>query len=399
MTPTLNKRNQKMNLLLYYQCILAISFVLAFGTNLDVYLFDAGITSPPTVWITIFGIAAIPLLLSFSSRFKYLLSVQTETITQVFRNRAFLVFFIILGLFIFSGNKIVETWVKRTIFIVTVIAIINNFHELIDPLTFTSLNESGRPAGFYQNPNTSGCAILLGLIFSISILPIKYRLIFLTMCGIGVFITFSRGAMLGWVIITVIFIVKRIISRRQAMYAIFAIGILISLGISSDFILNQVGANLSLEDNAMTRMQFLLNPSLDLVNDDTSRLDIVPFSWRKFLESPIFGHGIGYTHIWGDIRPHNIYLMLIVEHGFLGILIVPILVFLTIQNAQLEIKNIGFSFAVFILIWGFFSHNILEERNILLMFSFMTSMNLRSQIEQLNSCQKTLVSKNWSIKS
>ena len=72
MTLTLNKKNKKIDLLLYYQCTLAVGFVLAFGTNLDVYLFDVGITPPPTVWITFFGIAAIPLLFSFSSKYKYI---------------------------------------------------------------------------------------------------------------------------------------------------------------------------------------------------------------------------------------------------------------------------------------------------------------------------------------
>jgi O-antigen ligase len=422
MNLTLNKKIKKIDLLLCYQCVLAISSVLIFGTNLATYLFDIGIAPSPTTWIICFGIAAIPLLFSFSSRYKYislnsvswcglylvvslvsfLFSDQSEIISQIFRNRILSVFFLLLNLLLFSKSKNIEIWVRRTIFVVTIISIANLFYEFMYPSIFsglTGLNDSGRPAGFYENPNTAGCAVLLGLIFSISILPLKYRLLFLTICGVGAFLTFSRGAMIGWIIITVIFTVKHIIPRRQVIYGILALlGILISLGISSDLIANQLSSNFNLSNNAMTRMEFLLNPKFEFVNDDTSRVDIIPFAWRQFLESPLFGHGIGYTEIWGEIRPHNMYLMMIVEHGFLGVIILPTLVFLSIKNAQKEVKTIGLSFAIFILVWGLFSHNILEERNILLMFSLMASMNLRSQLEQWNLSSQTLIQKNQGLR-
>ncbi|MDZ8050454.1 MAG: O-antigen ligase family protein [Aulosira sp. ZfuVER01] len=404
MNQAVNKKNQKIDWLLSYQLALAVASTLAFGTNLATYLFDIGIGPAPTTWVIVFGIATIPLIIAFSARCKYLpinliawcalylgfsafsflLSAQSEVIVQIFRNRFLSTAFLVINLFLISSpNKNIEIWVRRAIFIVTIISIINIFNELIDPSMFGGLNESGRPAGFYGNPNTAACAVILGLIFSIGILPLQFRLIFLAVCGLGVFLTFSRGGLIGWLMITVFFIHRQIIPRRQSLYTIlFLLGIVIAFGISSSLLVNQLSSNLNLDDNALARLQFLLNPSLQPVNDDTSRLDIIPFAWSKFVESPILGHGIGYTEIWGQIRPHNMYLMLIVEHGFLGITLLPLLVFLTTVNARGEVKDIGSIFAVFILMWGLFSHNVFEERNILLMFSLMASMNWRSQLEQ-----------------
>ena len=62
------------------------------------------------------------------------------------------------------------------------------------------------------------------------------------------------------------------------------------------------------------------------------------------MKRPFFGHGIGYIREWGDNLPHNMYLTLMVEHGFMAAILLPLLVLLIAQNATGEAKNLGLFF-------------------------------------------------------
>jgi O-antigen ligase len=394
---------QKPGLGFYYQVALVVVFVLVFFTDLAIYLSHVGIGPPPRLWVVAFSVAAIPLMTRFSARRPYLsagvlgwsslyllvslisflLVSQSEVAAQEFGLRLLSIWFLLLSLLIFAGNKTIENWARYTILICTIMAVFNNIIELIDPTFFGSFNETGRPAGFYENPNKTGCALLLGLISSITILPPNYRLLFIGLCGIGIFLTLSRGAILCFLIVAGLFTVQRIISRQQLVYAILGIILITSLTNVSAHLLVSQASDAGLSSNAVTRIETILNPTNRRGDEDTSRLDIVPFSLEKFSASPIVGHGIGHTQEWGTIPPHNMYLFLGVEHGFLGVLIFPCLIFGIIHQAGRagrEMRSMSQSFLIFGLIWGLFSHNLLEERYVLLAFSLIAVMNVRSQL-------------------
>jgi O-antigen ligase len=139
-----------------------------------------------------------------------------------------------------------------------------------------------------------------------------------------------------------------------------------------------------LNQNILGRITWFQDPFSDDADQDTSRLDIVQVGWKLFSQSPILGNGLASTQTWSEpLATHNMYLNLMVEHGFLGALIMPLLIYAVIKNACGETKIIGFIFAAFILLWGIFSHNILEQRFILILFSLMASMTMQSRLPQL----------------
>ena len=223
---------------------------------------------------------------------------------------------------------------------------------------------------------------MLGMILSITVLPLKYRLLFLIICSFGIVLTFSRGALLCLPIVISILAAHKIIQRNQLLFVIFGLSITIfCLGVSGNFIVNYA-SDLGLNDNAKTRIQAFIDPISNWeAGDDTSRIDIIPFALQNFSNHPFFGNGIGFTQTWGEILPHNIYLLFMVEHGILGTLIFPTLILSIVNKSLGEVKSIGQAFAVFVLIWGIFSHNILDERYSLVAFSLMTAMNVDSQLE------------------
>lgn len=396
----------KSNFLLYYQCALAIGAISIFFTDLHLYLYNAEVISfSPVLFIALFGVSTVPLLASnlkylpiplmswcglyvAISSISFLLSTPNEVVSKELQTRLFSTLFLIIMIIIFGRFYLVQLWTRWAVFVVTILNILNNILELLNPLVFSELNDTGRPAGFYVDPNKSGCALVLGMIFSVSLLPAKYRIPFILLVGFGIALTFSRGAILSWLIVVMILLTKRVIPRNQLFYWVvgLGVGIIIIQLLQANFLsMTNLGNSDELNPNIAGRLNWLQNPSSSDANSDTSRLEIIKYAWQKFSEKPFFGNGIAYTQLWGEIRAHNMYLLFMVEHGFLGIFLLPLLIYCVIYNACGETKNIAFSLAIFLTIWGCFSHRIVEERYILIMISLMAAMTIQSQFKKLPS--------------
>ncbi len=398
MNSSLNKKN---DLLFYYQCALAVGAILTFFTEISSYLYTSGIFSqPPLFWIGFFGIASIPLLFSNIKHIPHpliiwcfsfifislvwflLLSIPDEIAVEELRKRILSVIFVLIMTLIFSKNNNIHLWTRWAIFIAVLMAAFNNIYEFFNPIAFNSLGSGGRSAGFYLNPNSNGAALVLGMIFSVSLLQPIYRLPFVSLIGIGVFLTFSRGAIFGWLVIVIIFTMNRVLHLNKLFYWVLLIGIIIiSLGSQWSEELLQ---SLSFNQNSLERIAWFQNISTSDSEDSAdSRLEVAQLAWQMFTEHPLFGNGIASTLTWSmEISTHNIYLYYMADHGFLGTFILPVLVYAVTQHACGETKYISLAFAVFILIWGLFSHNVLEERYILIMFSLMAAMTAASQLAQ-----------------
>lgn len=375
---------QKLDFFFYYQCVLAIAAVFIFFTFIDNYLYDAHIISfPPLFWIILFLGTSIPLLFSLSSRFKYLpkplliwcvgyisisliwfwLFSAPLSEFQELRDRTLAVIFTVIMMLIFSKNYLVQICTRYAILIAGLIAVFNNVYEFFNPLIFSALNDTGRAAGFYVNPNTSGCALVFSMIYGVSLLQQRYRLPFAALIGIGIFLTFSRGAILCWLVTVMILMVTHIIPRRQLFYWTIVLGIII-IGLA------QIGGdslNLGefqdiglLNKNVLERVGEIGHPSA--IEDDSarSRFEVVKLAWKMFVENPLIGNGIGSTrqlNVGGlsshNISTHNMYLYFMTDHGILGILIFPLLVYAVIRHSQGEIKYISWGFCSFCSYLGF----------------------------------------------
>ena len=388
---------------IYYQCILAISAVFVFFTDLDVYLIRVKIGPEPKLLVAAFILGSIPLLKNFFSRLKHfsfpliiwcvgyigtssfylLFAFPHETVFQELETRILSIIFLLTMLLIFSQHTIVENCAKYAIVAVSFLNVFNHIYEFFNPRIFGALNDSGRPAGFYIDPNKAGCALVLSLIFGVGVLPSKYRVPFVLVIGFGVFLTFSRSAILCWIIIVVILFVNDILPRRQSLFWALVIGIILlcigTLGITFIDIYDLQERGI-LNENIMSRLAWFLDPSSRDAYDNSSRFDIVEFGWQRFVEHPFLGNGIGSTRTWSkDISTHNMYLFFMIDHGFIGALFLPLVVYAVVRKAKEDTKYLAFVYAIFILFWGLFSHNVMEQRFILLTFSLMATMTRNSQ--------------------
>jgi hypothetical protein len=406
--------NRKKNFLMYCQSVLAVGSVFIFFTFFDVYFWETSQIIPPVVFINLYG-AAVVLLLLIAKRAKISYQIPSELLWWCFgylaisllgfllllsfpahpgeagfqqlRTRILSEFFLLTMFLIFSKYPHVQNITRLAICGAVILAVFNNILELSDPSIFGVLNTTGRAAGLYVNPNITGCALILGLIFGIGVLPERMRILYSIVVLIGVFMTFSRGAILGWFLVMGIFLKVKLVPGKQLfIWVISLVGILVVFGPILGSILNldelqKSGLITANFDNIRERLEWFQQPKQEESAD--ARMEVVAIAWNMFGNHPLLGNGLASTDNLNNlgISTHNMYLLYVADHGILGILILPTLVYVVTRNAQGESKYIGWAFSAFILLWGCFSHNILEERYILMCFALMAAMNRSSRLK------------------
>jgi O-antigen ligase len=421
-----NKFKEQGNKLVSYQIFLALSTIFIFFSEICFYLYDIKLGPPPVLYFYGFAVLALPLYFSISSRIKYLpysiviwcciyLSIACLTVVlvgvdwyiespmQPLRDRIRDVLFLLLMLVIFSKYSIVQLWTKRAILLLTFFNVFINFYQFFNPSAFPvkyeesslyGLYGSERAVGFYGNANSTGFALILCIILSVDLIKPKYRFLFVLIGGLGILPTFTRGAMICWLLTVITLIITKIIPRSQVPYiGLSLITILLILGLQSNNLSSLRGSDgsLLLNQDMQDRIEWIVNPfsSKSKNIDNNSREFLVQQSWQKFAEKPFLGNGLDSTKTQFSVGlaqdTHNIYLKLIVEHGFLGVFIYPLLILATIWKAQGETKKIGIVFAINLLVWGLFNHNIIRDFSSLVAFGLMASMTRQSQLNQKDS--------------
>ena len=389
----------------YYPRILAVSAVLIFFTNLCLYLYSVELVHfPPLYWIIGLGIAASPLILSrgyleilrrsLVARWCYgfiLISglwlifepSASEKVFQEFQTRLLSVLFILTMLCIFSKDS-VQLWGRRAIFGAVLLALALNTFELFSPMTFSEV--MGRSAGLYINPNQSAAALILGLVVTIGLVPHRYRMLYVVLVGLGVFLTFSRSSLIGWALTAGVFIKTGQLSVRRSLLVgcgmlCVALALMIWQWDRIQYRLEDLGV---LNKNVLARLDWFNNPDVSDMSS-TERKEVAEFGWALFSEKPVLGNGLGASVNWArEKSSHNEYLNMMVDHGIIGVFFLPILVLLTQWRARGEVRHIGFAFAIFVLYLGFFSHNVLTERHILMTFALLECMAVSSRSIQAN---------------
>lgn len=403
--PTSSKRGR---IWVYYQALLAIGVVLIFFTKLDIWLEQQGFLIP-LYWLLAFIAASVPLWFLLADKVQHLLAPVVAWCglymafnclsivvfakipeTQLFEDRIRSLIFLLFALFIFSEHVLVQNCVKVAMLFVTFMNVFNHIYEILNPFAFGGLVSLGRPAGFYMDANEAGCALILGMIFSIDLLKPKYRLFYAAVVGIGVLLSFSRGAMACWLITVLILAFLRVIPRYQLIYlfaALFGFYLILLTQIDTLIYLRNFDGSPLLNQDVLARLDWIVNPTSE--GQDLSRVDLAEEAWQKFYDSPLFGKGLGssasdtyvaYSDGTGT-KPHNMYITTMVEHGILGFVLLPSLVYATICKARGKTMRTAIPFAVFFIFWGIFSHTVFSSFFILLSFAFMSNLATQSYLK------------------
>jgi hypothetical protein len=65
---------------------------------------------------------------------------------------------------------------------------------------------------------------------------------------------------------------------------------------------------------------------------------------------------------------------MLVDHGVIGFFIIPFLLLSVLWGLNRKTIDLAAPWLIFMIMWGMFSHNVLEERYILLAVALMASM-------------------------
>jgi O-antigen ligase len=393
----------------WYRKALVFGGVVLFFTNFADYSLKLGII--PLYWIFAFGALCMPLAIPslFNGHAEvpplamwagaYLLisiawffpSAQTPESYQNLQTRVLSVIFLGLMLFILARpedqhlGRIAIAWS-------VLLAVALNVYELFNPMTFSSI--PGRSSGLYNNVNQSGAALVLGLILAYHIVPGRLRIPFALVTAIGIIPTFSRAAIVGWVLVMLFFAARSGLGiaqlRRIFILCIIVFGFLVSPYMSDLQQTLEERGTLTLD--VVQRLNFLNGNTDDASTHE--REEVAQVSWRLFTEKPITGYGTGKNRqIEGfEVGTHNIYLAMLIDHGILGILIVPGMLLAMVWGARKNDFDLIVPFVMFLTFWGFFSHNVLEERYILVSVALIGSIVASNRVREKRSSRQASLS-------
>lgn len=295
----------------------------------------------------------------------------------------YIVFAVFLGFAAFASSK--QSY--RTIFVFLAVflpcAILLDFVKpgLLYPIG-TGGAVLGRAAAMFISPTMAAQAILLTFLFSCAATKMTYRTLLFILLGAGVLVTFTRSAMIAWMLLWPLLIARRVLPKSAMIVIAIGLGAgLLFLGAFESYLDSRLDLNGALA-NIQARLDFFSDVTLD---DDSSleRAEVIRAGWDLFLQNPVFGAGAGATQFWA-LRgsTHNQLLMLAAEYGILGIGLWIWLAIILWKGEFFQNKNLQFAMAFLFVFMSMFTHHMLDSASYWLATFALVSVKKRGAQNQ-----------------
>lgn len=236
------------------------------------------------------------------------------------------------------------------------------------PGTFSFLDT--RAAGFGVNPN---CGAALTVMLLIGVLDWRKPSLSIVnglwtmLAFVGVFMTMSRSGILLLGIVGMLYVRQCV--RRQGLGALIIVGgLAFSCAgyavIAGDFarrVLPLLEANGSRAN--------LFSGQFDAMDTtDDSRVQFALAHLEMAMERPVLGWGTGLSYV-GEEGSHNMFLSRWVENGIPGLLAYLLLILAVFRIGWVHDSWECITMAIFLAALSFFSHNLLEDKSVLIMLA------------------------------
>ncbi|RJG01288.1 O-antigen ligase family protein [Noviherbaspirillum sedimenti] len=274
----------------------------------------------------------------------------------------YIVFAIFLGFsaFVSDKNSYLRTFIILAVLLPSAIIL-----DFINPGLLYPIGTDGavlgRAAAMFINPTMAAEAVLLVFLFSCEATKAKYRMPLFILLGAGVLTTFTRSAMIAWVLLWPLLIAKRILPKSAIFVTAIVLGIfLLSLGTFENYLGNRQDFEGSFS-NIQARLDFFSNAKL---NDDSSqeRAEVIRAGWDLFLQNPVFGAGAGATYFWSHRgSTHNQLLLMAAEYGILGIGLWVWMVILLWKGDFFQNKSLQLAIVFLFVFMSMFTHQMLDS--------------------------------------
>ncbi len=309
------------------------------------------------------------------SAFNFIYSSHSELATQavIYNFESVFLFAAFFLLLIQPGAIRVAQW---ALLVVALLGVVLNIIDFFTPLWSTV---PGRAAGLYGNPTISGKILALTMVAAIPVIPARLRLLFCAVVGVGIILTFSRGAWLLWAVgVTGLSVAGYIQFRYKKITAGLVaglVGFLLYSLLTGTLLgyMNTVGLDAFLTPDTLERMGGRGSSFGD--DSASSRAAVALRAWEAFEDTPWIGHGMGYTMEWGYIEPHNMYVTMAANGGMLGLAIFLGLLALVWCNSDRLGKVICLLYAFSSLT----SHNNLDQPAMIYMLAMALALGRNSR--------------------
>lgn len=235
----------------------------------------------------------------------------------------------------------------------------------------------GRAAGLAVNPNTGAFTLVMLMILGLNWK--KLGLSDMVLCGIaaiGVFVTFSRGGLIIYLLSLVGYLIFISIHNQHEnklkSFAKLPVFLLLLYGmISAGFAWTGDNPFLSQMNGEDRLMQFagLFHEDDNEVLQD-SRVKLAQYYLDLAIKSPILGYGTGFSQSQ-PLGPHNLYLLLWTDYGIAGLTVLIYGLYRLIRFFWFHKSYQGVVFVLIFIVEGFFDHNLLTFRPFMIALTFL----------------------------
>jgi O-antigen ligase len=270
--------------------------------------------------------------------------------------------FLAVAYFAFRSSPDLVFRLRRLIAGVVVLSVALNCYQLLNPFAYVPLGHEfeviGRAAGIYVNPNSSGAAIVIGMVLSAGVIPPRWRGWFVAFAAIGAVSTISRAAVLGYFIAVMGLAISGVLSRKTLLQVgvIAAVTVAFSVVFLWPLVSGVVGGA-----DGVERLLWFLNPGERADFSANERTMLAEEGWRQFVNHPLVGNGVGSTELWAlRASTHNQYLQLMSDFGIAGALVLPAMIGVIVLRKG-SINRTAVVAMICVGLFGLVTHNIYNE--------------------------------------
>ncbi|MGH8526002.1 MAG: O-antigen ligase family protein, partial [Gammaproteobacteria bacterium] len=248
--------------------------------------------------------------------------------------------------------------------------------DFLNPGVFYPLGTDGtvpgRAAATFIGAGKAGEGILLTFLLAIPVLRPRYRALLLLLVGAGVIVTFTRAAILGWMLLWLFLLLRKAVPKYSLAFPLVALGTLpLLLGVFESYLSGREDLA-DVLDNMLDRLDFFQRRAFD---DDSGleRVQVLEVGLDLFLENPIFGAGAFATHLW-SLRPstHNQAVLLAAEYGVFGIALWVWLAVILWKGKYFQDKTFQMTACAGFVFLSMFTHNMFDFVYWLLTFALVS---------------------------
>jgi hypothetical protein len=306
--------------------------------------------------------------------------LEVGELFKILVNPMILLFFITALIYMDDENLSVT---KKAILLAVLLSVFNNFFEFFNPSLYyidTREYSIGRSQGFFQGPNESATAIVIGLLITYNIVYERLKILFLLITFIGVALTFSRSGILCWFVAISLLSYCNIISRKVLFMLMTILSII--LFITIPILIEFISSTSSNAEYILSRISFFADSQYSGETYQTSeRAVLINEALKLFNNNPLVGSGLGATRYWEYVKntgAHNTIIDLMAQFGVLGMIIYFSLLFTIAWKATGEYKRLAIVYISVIFVDGIFTHNQLLNYPYIISFAFMANMSYLS---------------------